>query len=444
MEHRAGLVVGVLAVALLAPGGPAPAAADTGCGQSTWRQVNRHGVPRPMTFDGWGDCPLAGHAIGFEKWSYPRYPIWTEIGPADPVPAYQFIWVTNAARPKAPLVDTHVRRVRNHIRRAMSVIAGSFNRGSTGPGGLARSGAPRIVGFTTAADPTTVQPSFDRVTVPRAVLRREPYQNWLNPGTGRREMGLWPYLESNGYPARGDRRYITITDYRGVWNYRGGATIVPCSGSGYGPADLDPDPEQNCNDAGGTWLTISLTGSARQDLDAASASSLAQLLAHEWAHASGAAVEGTPNFNPDNFLHPSDCADLLCYNNVDEDGQHYEACGGATLDLWAAFNAGWPSSAADSEAAFRMDCHRDDYFGLYLSRGVVAEKSWTSTRWSGHRSRFLWGDGETAYVGGPFSNLDHEIPPECTYDRGGWCPPRVTPGGRSAGEPAPRTVWAVR
>jgi hypothetical protein len=436
------LATGAVASMLLVPVGHPPAEADSGCRQSTWDQLNRHGVPRPMTFDGWADCPLRRGAVGFEKWSYPDYPIWSEIEPAEAVPAYQLIWVTNAAHPKTPLIDTHRARVRSHIRRAMSVIAGSSNRGATTRADLVKSGAPRVVGSTTART-ATVQPVVDQVTVPQAVLRREPYQNWINPGTGQREMGLWPYLESHGYPARNDRRYITITDDAGVWNYRGAAAIVPCSGSGYGPADLDPDPAQNCNNAGGTWLTVSLSGEPDEDLEAVSGSSLGQLLAHEWAHAAGGVVEGAPNSNPLNFLHPSDCADLLCYNNLDQDGQHYDACGSAAADTWTAFNLGWPASAADSRAAFRMDCGRNDYFGLYLSGGVVAERRWTSTRWSGHRSRFLWGDAGTSYAGEPFSNLDHQIPPACTYDAGGWCPPGTVTAARSAGEPPAGTVWAV-
>lgn len=438
--------VGAVVALLLLPVGTAPARADTRCGQSTWDQVNRHGVPRPMTFDGWADCPSAPTAIGFARWSYPRFPIWTEIGRADPTPAYQFIWVTNADDPVTPLVESHRPRVRAQIRRAMSVIAGSFDRGATTRGGLTHTGAPRVVGFTPrgrATRPTTVQPVVDEVAVPQAVLQREPYQAWVNPETGRLEPGLWPYLELHGYPATNDRRYITITDDPRVWNRQGGAAIVPCSGSGYGPADETPDPTVNCNNAGGTWLTISLSGDARRDLDPVSNASLGQLLAHEWAHATGAVTEGAPHFNPDNFAHPSDCADLLCYNSIDQDGQHYDACGGAGADTWDAFQRGWPMSAAESRAAFRMDCGRDDYFGLAPAGESVVERDWTTRRWSGHRSRFLWGDGGTAYAGAPFSNLDHPIPPQCTYDPAGWCPPGVTPSGRSAREPAPGTAWAV-
>ena len=440
------LVVGALSSVLLAPVDLPSAWADTGCGQSTWDQVNRQGVPRPMTFDGWADCPSGRNRVGFEKWSYPRYPIWTEIGRADPVPAYQLIWVTNAAHPRTPLIDSHPGGVRNQVHRAMSVIAGSFNRGSRTRSDLASSGAPRVVASAvpgTGGRPSTIEPVFDRVTVPQAVLRREPYQDWVNPATGRRELGLWPYLESHGYPARDDRRYITITDDPRVWNYRGAAAIVPCSGSAYGPADLRPDPAQNCNNAGGTWLTVSLSGDAGDDLDTVSASSLGQLLAHEWGHALGGVVEGAPNFNPLNFLHPSDCADLLCYNTVDEDGQHYTACGRATEDTWTAFNLGWPASPAESRAAFRLDCGRDDYFGLSLSDGVVVEEDWAASRWSAHRSRFVWGDAGASYAGSAFSNLDHEIPPACTYALGGWCPPGTTPTARLEGTSLPGVVWAV-
>ena len=404
---------------------PAPRLADTGCGQSTWSQLNANGYPLPMTFDGWGDCPSSRSALWWARWSYPDYPI--NLVPADsPEPAFQLIWVTNADAPKTPLIDSKPGMVRNQVRRAVSAIAASNNRGVVTAADAERTSAPRIVSFlgTGADGRPQVQPLFARATVPQAVLRREPYQNWVNPATGELEQGLWPYLEDHGYPARANRRYITITDYAGVWNQLGGATVVPCSGNGYGPADTQPGP-QNCNNKGGTWMTISLAGNAGRDLGPEQTLSFGEKLAHELAHSMGGVLPDSPHYNPDHPLHPSDCADLLCLNSYDQPGQHYTACGGSKSDTFRAFTNGIFSSPNTSRWAYRLDCGRDDYFALDLVDGHVVERDWAESRWAGENNQFFWGGERPDAPLAPFSNDRYKIAPECTYNPAGWCPPGV-------------------
>ena len=428
-----GLVIGLVVAPAdgAAPARPAGGPGDVACGSTSWTDVNGQGLPTAMSYDGWGRCPSAPDALWWARWSYPRYPLLCV--PADsPLPAYEFIWVSDAALGRTPLLDQRPGLVDRTVRRAVSVFAASKNAAITSPAGLATATTPRLV--TVPGRDGRCRPRFDRVTVPHAVLRREPYQNWTNPATGAVELGLWPWLEQHGYPPTDDRRYITITDSPGVWNFLGGATIVPCEGMAYGAADARPGPE-NCNQTGGTWMTVS-TDNRVQDFDPVSTGSFGERLAHELVHGMGALVEGAPHYNPLNAGHPSDCADLLCYNNIAEDGQHYDACGGAPADSWDAF---FSSGANSSRAAYRLDCGRDDYYGFALVDGSVQEKPWTQTRWAGEDDRFFWG-GVDGYDGAPFSATAFSIPPECTYDPHGWCPPGVQPVGaarRTAAVQAP-------
>ena len=425
-----------LVAAVLVAGGllvPAPqAAADGRCGSAPWTTRNAAGVPVPMARAGWGNCPSRPQALWWARWSYPEYPLLC-VPARSRLPAWEFVWITDAERPKVPLVDTRPRLVRNSVRRAASVFAASRNAAITSPAALAAASAPRIVTFTGRYG--RCQPRFARATVPHAVLQREPYQNWTDPDTGELQLGLWPWLETHGFPARDDRRYITVTDTSGVWNYLGGATIIPCSGSGYGPVDLSPGA-QNCNQAGGTWMTLS-TDNRAEDFRVTSTGSFGERLAHELAHGMGAVLEGSPHSNVDNPLHPSDCADLLCYNNVAEAGQSYDRCGGSPTDTWSGFVT---SDANTSRAAYRLDCGRDDYFAYHLRDGVLEEKGWAATRFAGEDNRFYWGGAE-GYSGPPFSNLDYRIPPQCTYDPEGWCPPGATRARARWGSPG---RWVVR
>ncbi|HEU5036302.1 MAG TPA: hypothetical protein VFT70_04820 [Nocardioides sp.] len=435
---RALVAVVVVAAGLLVPvprsaAGPgAPGVRRGGCETSAWTTANPAGVPLAMGRAGWGDCPSRRNAWWWARWSYPEYPLLC-VPATSPLPAWEFVWVTDGQQPRTPLVDTRPGLVEDAVRRAASVFAASRGAAITTLSGLAAAGAPRIV-TTTAADGRCV-PSFRRATVPHTVLQREPYQNWTDPDTGELQQGLWPWLEVHGFPARDDRRYITVTDTPGVWNYLGGATIIPCSGSGYGPADLTPGA-QNCNQQGGTWMTIS-TDNRPRDFDVRGTGSFGERLAHEFAHGMGAVLDGSPHANGQNPLHPTDCADLLCYNNVDEPGQTYDSCGGGSGG-WAAFVAG---GASTSRAAYRLDCGRDDYYALRLQDGVVTERSWAATRFAGEDNRFYWG-GVPGYAGPTFSNADHAIPPGCTYDPAGWCPPGVDPVNARA--PAAPETWAVR
>jgi hypothetical protein len=72
----------------------------------------------------------------------------------------------------------------------------------------------------------------------------------------------------------------------------------------------------------------------------------------------------------------------------------------------------------------------------------VQERPWTRTRWAGEDDRFYWG-GVDGYDGAPFSNEAFPIPPECTYDPDGWCPPGVQPVA-SAGEASAVQPHVVR
>jgi hypothetical protein len=433
---RAVAALALVAAGLLPPVAPiAPVAAAAGpmCGQASWSTTNAAGIPAPMADDGWGDCPSAPRALWWARWSYPDYPLLC-VPATSSQPAWQLVWVTDADRPKVPLIDSRTRLVRTAVRRAVSVFAASRNAAITNPADLAVASTPRIV--TVRGRDGRCEPRFVRVTVPHAVLQREPYQNWTDPETGELQQGLWPWLEDHGFPARGDRRYITITDTAGVWNFLGGATIIPCSGSAYGPVDLRPGA-QNCNQQGGTWMTLS-TDNRVSDFRATGTGSFGERLAHEFAHGMGAVLEGAPNANEQNPLHPSDCADLLCYNGVDQDGQHYDRCGGSPVDTWAGFVA---SGASTSRSAYRLDCGRDDYYAYRRRDGVVEERAWAAVRWAGEDNRFYWG-GEEGYDGPVFSNADHRIPPGCTYDPAGWCPPgveRTSRRGLSTAE-----TWAVR
>ena len=64
----------------------------------------------------------------------------------------------------------------------------------------------------------------------------------------------------------------------------------------------------------------------------------------------GAVLAGSPNANEENLLHPGDCADLLCYNNAAEDGQHYDRCGGSPVDTWAGFVARYAARSVPAGA----------------------------------------------------------------------------------------------
>ena len=426
------LLVVVLAVVGLAA--PVRATADASkCGRTSWSTLTGAGLPAPMAHDGWGDCPSSTRAMWWGRWSYPDYPLLC-VPASSPEPAWEFIWVTDQGQPKVPLVTTHPWLVRRAVRRAVSVFAASRNSAIRDRSDLAVASTPRIVTF--RGRNGRCQPLFRRVTVPHDVLLREPYQNWTDPETGQLELGLWPWLESHGFPSRDDRRYITVTDTRGVWNFLGGATIVPCSGSGYGPADLQPGA-QNCNQKGGTWMTLSTDGGLN-DFRANATGSFGERLAHEFAHGMGAVVEGSPHANPDNPGHPSDCADLLCYNNVAQPGQDYDRCGGSPGDTWRAYLS---SDANTSRASYRLDCGRDDYYAYVLRDGVLDERAWAAERWAGEDDRFYWG-GVDGYQGPSFSNLDYRVPPACTYDPTGWCPPRV--GRTTTTEARPPGLWAVR
>lgn len=415
---------------VIGPVAPAPVLRATRVQKlDPWEARNAHGIPRAMSSKGWGDRPSSGSMIGWERWTYPSFPI--ACSPASsPLPAYQVIWATNASRPRTDTVlDTAPELVWETFRRAASVFAASNNAAIRTQRDLEHSLAPRFVTTTTADG---CRPDIDRVEVPADVLAREDIQNWVNPATGRREMGLWPYLEAHGYPARNDRRYVVIVDDVRAADHRSngmkGHAVIPANTGGYAPTDLDPGP-QNRNNAGGTWLTLFTSGN-RADFRAGGGE-FGPALAHELTHTLGAALEGSPHYNEQSYGHPSDCADLLCYNNYEQAGQHYTACSKARQDSYRSFWAVWGS---ESKAAVRLDCNRDDYFARYADGS--GEKPWADERWSASRNTFLWGNqGRPGYTGPPFTNPN--IPPSCLYLPDGYCPPGVSVGALIEQDPRP-------
>lgn len=386
-----------------------------------WEVLTSQGLPRPLSVRGWGDRPSTSSGIGWEKWSYPRFPIACSPATSE-LPAYQVIWATNASRPRTDTVlDTAPELVWETFRRVASVFAASNNAAIRTQDDLEHALTPR---FVTTETKDGCRPAIERAQVPAEVLAREDIQNWVNPATGRREQGLWAYLESHGYPARNDRRYVVIVDDVRAADHRSngmkGHAVIPANTGGYAATDLSPGP-QNRNNAGGTWLTV-FTDGRREDFRAGGGE-FGPALAHELTHTLGAALEGSPHYNAQSYGHPSDCADLLCYNNYEQAGQHYTACSAAQNDSYRAFWAAWGS---ESKAAVRLDCNRDDYFARYADGS--GEKPWADERWSASRNAFLWGNQERPpYAGEPFTNPN--IPPSCLYLAGGYCPPGVKTGG---------------
>jgi len=385
---------------------------------------------------GWQDRTSDDGPWSFKAWSYPRYPLNCK---AQSGVAYQFIWAQQAGDSHASLLETRRSAVRAAVRRASSVFAASWAHVIDSPDAKLADHTPRVV--TTRAPDGRCRVRFARVSVPSDVWRREPYESYDNdhdPATPPRQ-GVFAWLEGQGFD-RPDRRYVLLEQGPGVWNPGGGVSIIAANGI-FAPLDDQPGP-QNRNEAGGTWIAVNV----RQDgssLDPFSTGNLGEVLVHEWAHSLGAVLPSAPNYNAlnPNGGHAADCADVLCYNNYDADGQHYDACGGSTVDSFDAFETDphdplWGLDAPQSSrAAYRLDCHRDDYWGVAARTG--ADKAWTGQRWSIHHSRWLWGNPDV-YTGPSFDMSSFGVPPECAYDPGGWCP-----DGSPTGAPAPRSTPVV-
>ena len=328
--------------------------------------------------------------------------------------AYEILWVSNAAFPdRVPFYQRDRGRFNAGIRRASSVFAASTDRAFPTAAAKLTDRTPRIITYVNPSG--ECQPEVTHVTVPRDVYLREPYQNldhYSDPATPN-QMGIWPYLEAQGFDDP-NRRYLTIVDGSNVWNYRGGSAIVWGGGSGYGPVD-DRAGAANRNNADGTWISLSTTNDAA-DWDPAFDGKAPGRLAHELAHGVGGVYGTAPHANVvGNPLHPTDCGDLLCYNNYDADGQDYDVCGPARLNTFRNYS---DTDGPESRPAFRLDCGRDDYWNQL--------DELPSGRWNGYDNSFYWGNQTPYdYTGPRFSNLDHQIPPQCTYDPGGFCPPDV-------------------
>lgn len=369
---------------------------------------------------GWQDRAWDDGPWSFRAWSYPQYPL--NCGAQDG-PAYQFIWAQQAGDRHASLLDTRRAAVRAEVRRASSVFAASWAHVIDSAEAKLADHTPRVV--TTRGRTGQCEVRIDRVQVPSEVWRREPYQNYdhdRDPATPPRQ-GVFAWLQARGYD-RSDRRYVVIQQGPGVWNRGGGMAMIAANGV-YAPLDDQPGP-QNRNEAAGTWIAINLRHGGA-DLDPFATGNLGELLVHEWTHSLGAVLQTAPHYNAlnPNGGHAADCADVLCYNDYDAEGQHYDACGGAAADTFRSFSTDprdprWGLDAPQaSRAAYRLDCHRDDYWGVDDRTG--ADKPWAGRRWSVHHSRWLWGNPDV-YAGPDFDLGAHNVPPECAYDAQGWCP----------------------
>jgi hypothetical protein len=416
--------VGLLVPSPSYAGGPDPAwgvLRSSADGTVSWRAATE----RP----GWQQRPRDSGPWSFETWSYPEYPLNCD---AQAGPAYQFIWAQQEGDTHASLLTRRRSAVQADIRRASSVFAASWAHVIDSAEAKLADHTPRVV--TTRASGGLCQPTIDEVRVPSDVWRREPYENYDNdhdPATPPRQ-GLFAWLEARGYD-RPDRRYVVLQQGPGVWNPGGGVSLIAANGALW-PLDDQPGP-QNRNDAAGTWIAINVAQDG-SSLPSYSTGNLGEVLAHEWAHSLGAVLPTAPHYNAlnPNGGHPSDCADVLCYNNYDADGQHYDACGGAPADTFKAFRTDprdpqWGFDAPQvSRAAYRLDCHRDDYWGVDARTGQ--DKPWTAVRWSTHHSRWLWGNPDL-YTGPAFDMGSFNVPPQCAYDPTGWCPDG-TPNGVAA------------
>lgn len=373
------------------------------------------GIPDTFELPGWGRRPSAtiGSPNGFQKWSYPNYPM-NCLPDTTTEEAYEILWVSDASVPdRMPFYKRNRGRFNTGIRRASSVFAASTGRAFPTASAKLTDRTPRIVTYVNLSG--ECQPKVTNVTVPHSVYLREPYQNWnhdSDPATPN-QMGIWPYLETQGHDDP-NRRYVTIVDGANVWNHRGGSAIVWGGGSGYGPVDDRPSVA-NKNNADGIWMSLSTTNDAA-DWDPAFDGKAPGRLAHEFAHGVGGVYGTSPNANVEgNPLHPTDCADLLCYNNRDVDGQTYDNCGPATANSFRHYS---DRDGSQSRPAFRLDCGRNDYWN-HLNQ-------LPSGKWNGYDNSFYWGNqSEHDYTGARFSNLDFQIPPQCTYDPYGYCPPGV-------------------
>ena len=375
---------------------------------------------------GWQDRPSGDGPWSFRTWSYAQYPLNCD---AQAGVAYQFIWAQQAGDAHVPLLATRLPAVQAAVRRAGSVFAASWAHVIDSAATKLSDHTPRVV--TGRARDGRCQVAFDRVRVPGDVWPREPYESFDNdgdPATPPRQ-GIFAWLQAQGFD-RPDRRYVVLEQGPGVWNPGGGVALMAANGT-FAPLDDQPGP-QNRNEAAGTWIAVNV----REDgsgLDPYATGNLGEELAHEWAHSLGAVLPTAPHYNAlnPNGGHAADCADLLCYNDFDADGQHYAACGGSAVDTFQAFRTDprdprWGLDAPQvSRAAYRLDCRRDDYWGVAARTG--AEKPWAAQRWSTHHSRWLWGNPDV-YTGPAFDVGAHGVPPQCAYDPGGWCPDG-TPNG---------------
>lgn len=406
--------------------------------RGAWRARTAEGIPQALGQPRWGDSPYAiGFGVfGIEKWTYARFPL--PCAPSStPLPAYQVLWVEPDLRHRPTVMDTEPYVVRGALRRVASIFAASANAPIRSQQDLEHSLIPRFITETDRAS-GLCRPRIDRVAVPVAVLRREAIQNWDNPRTGVREQGLYAYLQSHGYPARENRRVLTIVaDLRSPdyawWGAVGEAQSLGI-GTGYGPLDDRPGA-QNTNNAGDLWATVFTDGRA-WDFEPG-AGDLVGVIAHEISHGLGAVLETAPHHNDENFAHASDCADLMCYNTIDEPGQDYLACSRATEQTFDSFTA---LASEVGRASLRLDCHRDDYFAERADGS--GEKQWAEQRWSISRNRFLWGNQDREPYVGPML-VAPEVPPSCLTNADGYCPPGVQRPAAVSPRTATQRRWST-
>lgn len=93
---------------------------------------------------------------------------------------------------------------------------------------------------------------------------------------------------------------------------------------------------------------------------------------HEVVHMLGAMHITAPHFNSQNPGHPTDCWDVLCYEQGGFGQTVMNTCDNKKKNM------------------VRLDCHNNDYFSVAGDNGL-AKKSWTSQWWNVGASQHLYG-----------------------------------------------------
>lgn len=336
--------------------------------QRPYRAFTRQQGRRP-----WWNRPSGAHGA---DWVYPYFPAACYQADAraggTAASAWQVLWVYPDNRPNR--LATRLRTVRLSVRGAQSVYAASAGRYLRNQGDLfARSLAPRFV--TTAR----CQPDVRPVKVPASVY--DTGRVWpgsssptpFGPGT------VTDWLLAHGYD-RPNRKYLVILQsspsYAPGW---AGISedLAAGAGSGDGRGDETPTLDNPANYTSFSYVDSSWVFLGGRDV--ADTVYPAQLIAHEMTHSLGAMTASAPHDSSVNPLHPTDCWDLLCYDNQTAGQTYSNGCG-------------TKATASDlARSHLRLDCNRDDYWAPATDAGAPAA-AWTRQRWAVSSSSFLYGN----------------------------------------------------